>query len=235
MTRKRAFTLIELLVVIAIIAILAAILFPVFAKAREKGRMASCASNLKQIGLGFAQYVQDYDEHYCGRDQFAGTGYSWRCVIQPYIKSTQIFHCPSNTGGQIDQEWPTGNQSGCNADYMVADASNAFNMIPMLSLAAINEPAQKILVVESGRWSNWDDYASSWWGGSNNWQTGFYGHMGQFNLLWYDGHVKCMKPMATVTPFNCWSIYEDNDNGDGVVAAGYYTAGMQNLVASNQG
>lgn len=95
--QKRAFTLIELLVVIAIIAILAAILFPVFARARENARRASCQSNLKQIGLGIVQYTQDYDESYprsydSGNDVFATT---WMGRIQPYVKSTQILLCPS--------------------------------------------------------------------------------------------------------------------------------------------
>src|ERR1035438_4951515 len=97
--KRRGFTLIELLVVIAIIAILAAILFPVFAKAREKARTASCSNNCKQIGLAFIQYVQDYDEHYPPYDNDTGGAvprYGWELLIQPYIKNTQAFHCPSD-------------------------------------------------------------------------------------------------------------------------------------------
>jgi len=106
--RRNAFTLIELLVVIAIIAILAAILFPVFATAREKARQTTCASNLKQIGLAFVQYVSDYDEvtpytcysnsgtTYCG-----GCQAPWGCTLgwylDPYVKSTQMWRCPSDT------------------------------------------------------------------------------------------------------------------------------------------
>jgi len=98
-----AFTLIELLVVIAIIAVLAAILFPVFAQAREKARQSSCLSNMKQIGLGFMQYVQDYDEAYPGMNQQAppvNGGTAWDrpfdSVVSPYVKNDQVYQCPSD-------------------------------------------------------------------------------------------------------------------------------------------
>jgi prepilin-type N-terminal cleavage/methylation domain-containing protein/prepilin-type processing-associated H-X9-DG protein len=89
MRRISGFTLIELLVVIAIIAILAAILFPVFAKAREKARQTSCLSNVKQIGLGLLMYTQDYDE-------ITPNGGAYTVLTQPYIKNWQIYDCPSH-------------------------------------------------------------------------------------------------------------------------------------------
>jgi prepilin-type N-terminal cleavage/methylation domain-containing protein/prepilin-type processing-associated H-X9-DG protein len=112
MQKRKGFTLIELLVVIAIIAILAAILFPVFARARENARRASCQSNLKQIGLGVFQYVQDYDEKmpilYANLDGAASYqapadgaaapyDLGWAKLLDPYLKSSQIFQCPSET------------------------------------------------------------------------------------------------------------------------------------------
>src|SRR5262245_17847067 len=92
MNKHRGFTLIELLVVIAIIAILAAILFPVFAQAREKARAISCLSNQKQIGLGLAMYVQDFDECFPMADYFTDRGawqdqHEWPDVVYPYIKN----------------------------------------------------------------------------------------------------------------------------------------------------
>jgi prepilin-type N-terminal cleavage/methylation domain-containing protein len=112
--QRRGFTLIELLVVIAIIAILAAILFPVFARAREKARQSSCLSNLKQIGLGALMYAQDVDEKLMPPTncpsmngcfvQGCGTGGSGGPnTLGPYIKNTQIWQCPSNGEG-----WATG-------------------------------------------------------------------------------------------------------------------------------
>jgi len=106
MTRKSTgFTLIELLVVIAIIAILAAILFPVFAQAREKARAISCLSNVKQLGVGYAMYTQDYDESTPDVDKATliggldGTGYTgaWYTDIYPYVKSWNLFLCPDRT------------------------------------------------------------------------------------------------------------------------------------------
>ena len=102
---KRGFTLIELLVVIAIIAILAAILFPVFAKAREKARQSSCASNLKQIGVAIIAYAQDYDEKPVGCYTQCAITWSggstnrlwWPDALYPYVKNAQIFVCPSDS------------------------------------------------------------------------------------------------------------------------------------------
>lgn len=128
MLKRRGFTLIELLVVIAIIAILAAILFPVFAQAREAARKSSCSSNLKQIGLGIMQYVQDYDETYpCNwfgglwnTDTLAGRNYKWMDAIQPYVKNEGIFNCPSdpNTARRyVARERLTANVEGLWGSY----------------------------------------------------------------------------------------------------------------------
>lgn len=135
---KRGFTLIELLVVIAIIAILAAILFPVFARAREKARAAACQSNLKQIGLGMLQYSQDYDESYVA-SYYGGTAgnntntdgvntWKWMDAIYPYIKSEQVFNCPSafrngSATGNIPYTYNTSGPSGA------AYGSYAINVI----------------------------------------------------------------------------------------------------------
>ncbi len=96
-----AFTLIELLVVIAIIAILAAILFPVFAKAREKARQSSCQSNLKQLGVACTQYTQDYDETvpWYVDANYNFTTMAWYEITQPYVKNRQVLYCPSKPKG----------------------------------------------------------------------------------------------------------------------------------------
>jgi prepilin-type N-terminal cleavage/methylation domain-containing protein len=111
MRRRSGFTLIELLVVIAIIAILAAILFPVFARAREKARQASCQSNEKQMALGIIMYASDYDG--CFPMNWNGPGgcadgYDWMEVTQPYTKNWQIFMCPSYTTNIWGQTSPEG-------------------------------------------------------------------------------------------------------------------------------
>jgi len=138
-TRQRfGFTLIELLVVIAIIAILAAILFPVFAKAREKARQSSCASNLKQIGLGYMQYVQDYDETYPPYFWSSGPGWYppypgyWTTSLVPYLKSNGILGCPSDSA--------TGNPK---ISYTCCRA------LDRLSLASIIVPAERITAADS--------------------------------------------------------------------------------------
>lgn len=101
---RKAFTLIELLVVIAIIAILAAILFPVFAQAREKARQTTCASNEKQLGLAFLQYAEDYDEQFPADTTGPGQGWmtGWATEIYPYLKSTGVYACPDDPTSPTD-------------------------------------------------------------------------------------------------------------------------------------
>jgi prepilin-type N-terminal cleavage/methylation domain-containing protein/prepilin-type processing-associated H-X9-DG protein len=98
---KKGFTLVELLVVIAIMAILAAVLFPVFARAREKARQTSCLSNMRQIGIAWLCYLQDYDErglqwHVAGKGEWNPNWYYWCDMLMPYVKNEQILVCPTN-------------------------------------------------------------------------------------------------------------------------------------------
>ncbi len=213
----RGFTLIELLVVIAIIAILAAILFPVFARARENARRASCQSNLKQIGLGVLQYVQDYDENYpvANYTPPGGTQRSWRQLIQPYVKSADLFRCPSNPANTqtADAAVPAENIPEIKTSYGLNERfgngywnGSAF-VVSGVKLAAIEKTSQKILAGEttqnwvtgmSGR--NWyDGWAGDWLWGSN-----FAGHLSTTVVLFADGHVKSLRPTATGSPFNMW-------------------------------
>lgn len=112
--RRHAFTLIELLVVIAIIAILAAILFPVFARARERARQTSCLSNLKQLGTATAMYIQDFDQRFPGfwwRESGLHSGELFPILLQPYIRNHQIFQCPSDNN-RWDIWWWDGRDGG---------------------------------------------------------------------------------------------------------------------------
>jgi prepilin-type N-terminal cleavage/methylation domain-containing protein len=158
---RRGFTLIELLVVIAIIAILAAILFPVFAKAREKARQTSCLSNMKQLGLGMLMYAQDYDETFPGLNgpvlphgangsSFMdhpdyGTWGGWATRILPYTKNTQMFICQSNAYRNC----------GCNyavpGRYMnTAGAPVEFFGATGPALGTLKRPAETLIIGEEG-------------------------------------------------------------------------------------
>jgi len=211
--RKRGFTLIELLVVIAIIAILAAILFPAFAKAREAARRSSCSSNMKQIGLAVMQYAQEYDESYsyiylsnpAGVRPLGAIG--WEHLMQPYLKSIDLFKCPSN---------PRNSEVFWHAipSLNLPDVPLSYSPNPKLfgkAMATVNALASRIMVSEaSGYGMGWQD-----WGGANpqNWAgEAFAGHLGTFNCLYADGHVKSMRPTATITPVNQWGRFDDQTN-----------------------
>ena len=137
--RKSGFTLIELLVVIAIIAILAAILFPAFARARENARRSACQSNLKQIGLGLMQYSQDYDEALPFGNvpvSAAGAPFLWVNSIAPYIKSAQLFDCPSRSGTKHVQDDIT--KSG---SYSINGEAASSVPTPIIKLAQLATPS----------------------------------------------------------------------------------------------
>ncbi len=144
---KFGFTLIELLVVIAIIAILAAILFPVFARARENARRTSCLSNAKQLGLAVLQYTQDYDER-PPASYDAGTNFIWPQMIEPYVKSNQLFFCPSDSDHTTAYAASAGNISyGWNWYYLTADVAN-YNK-GGVSLAAIESVSETVMLGDS--------------------------------------------------------------------------------------
>jgi prepilin-type N-terminal cleavage/methylation domain-containing protein/prepilin-type processing-associated H-X9-DG protein len=161
---KSAFTLIELLVVIAIIAILAAILFPVFGRARENARRSACQSNLKQIGLGIMQYIQDYDEKYpinFHNINGSANGYQdvqnergWAYNIQPYLKSQQIFQCPSDSGAIANYSLIndiSGHMNVGYTDYAYNRAlGNAATGTPtVVSAAALTFASNTVMIVEA--------------------------------------------------------------------------------------
>ena len=189
---QRGFTLIELLVVIAIIGILAAILFPVFARARENARRASCQSNLKQIGLGMAQYTQDYDEMYQGvggqgtcPSLSGGFPDTQATNLQPYIKSTQIFKCPSDTLTTRTVSY------GAN-EYLGFEQFS----LPNLKLSSIQQPSRMITWYEDSYGSSWQTFAC------HDYSRNFYTyvatprHLEGTNLLFADGHVKWYRMAA---------------------------------------
>ena len=158
-SRKNGFTLIELLVVIAIISILAAILFPVFARARENARRASCLSNLKQMGIGIMMYTQDYDEMY---PDSTTTEMVWMYAVQPYVKNYNVFACPSSDQGyggttasydfsDHNYAYIQAGNYGCNFLLMKYGAVNInYAPLPNVNLASVVSPAATYLVMDSG-------------------------------------------------------------------------------------
>lgn len=239
--RAAAFTLIELLVVIAIIAILAAILFPVFAQAREQARKTVCISNMKEVALAGLMYVQDYDETYplerspneydpgYNGEPIPNQDGTWRYFVQPYIKNAQIMHCPDdarNVGwseGYLDETLYHCHGDNSNDHFHITYALNGymFNHCTEpdwpLTLGAIQGPANVIYLVETRM-----EYPDE-----GLWQipwdlSGVFGlkgagvfssHNGILNWAFLDGHVKTKKLLATVTP-QPWLWSEPADPAD---------------------
>jgi len=157
-TTRKGFTLIELLVVIAIIAILAAILFPVFAKAREKARQASCLSNMKQIGLACLSYAQDYDEklpYYYMYNPYPTNLAWWQFLMQPYMKNWQMVICPSGSWSYPSAVLIAGHPNPMISSYALPAISHDANHVlfsPTLysgTLAGIADSSGTIMVTES--------------------------------------------------------------------------------------
>lgn len=206
--RRRGFTLIELLVVIAIIAILAAILFPVFAKAREKARQSTCLSNLKQIETAWLMYAQDYDERVCPiwirwtntTADWTG-GAHWPYLLQPYTKNSAIFTCPSKP----KQTWngaplyysSTNGGYGQNYDLGYLHRTNLTSTwdCPPASLGEIKAPS-KLVVHGDVENANPTLYRSSGYIASR--------HNDGCNLSFADGHAK-------------WYTYNETLQGTGTV------------------
>jgi prepilin-type N-terminal cleavage/methylation domain-containing protein/prepilin-type processing-associated H-X9-DG protein len=226
---REAFSLIELLTVIAVLAILAAILFPVFAQARERARMSACVSNMRQLGSALMMYVQDYDETFpyvrfhgltAGDDQDrrGKRVYTWRNAVRPYLKSLDLFACPSNpfhrpvpgTPGRYpprvgvnaegwevepEQTMPISySMNGCTATWLPADDRNT-PPGPPLRMPELARPAQTLLIGES-LWPASDLHPGWLWGICPGIFAHPAGKMG--NFVFYDGHVKSKKWLSTL-------------------------------------
>ena len=191
-SRKPGFSLIELLVVIAIIAILAAILFPAFSRARENARRASCQSNLKQIGLGIQQYTQDYDEKYLPAQIAANKTYV--SMLQPYLKSRQLFICPSapptsrttDSTSDKDGTW-TAFGTVVTGDTGTYGLNSFFAAAVPESLSSVSKPSEAYMAFDCS-WYEAVDFTIT-----DGAIQDAVRHFDGINICYADGHVKWQK------------------------------------------
>ena len=211
MRSRTGFTLIELLVVIAIIGILAAIMFPAFATARESARRAACGSNLRQIGMGLQMYTMDHTERMPGAGP---TGREWPDFLGSYTRNTQIFACPSSSETQpVINDGGTSKLSyGYNA--LVIDATHYGFALPggePVSLSSVDLPSETIAIFDylgANAPAEAQLTAASHLpdGGASNTRVAPR-HLEGFNALYADGHVKFRKTTASKT--NEWTVQAD--------------------------
>lgn len=210
----RGFTLIELLVVIAIISILAAILFPVFARARENARRSACLSNSKQIALAAAQYTQDYDETLVSYRYRPSSYYGWQVALMPYIKSTQVFVCPSARKLSLCPASYPDKDPAIVSSTGLGSGSYGYNNAYLgdeyggtlydRKLAALARPAETVMVTEiSSRISTGSTFVPSIWSTAftvscDSTVANYAAQLGPWhfdggNIVFADGHAKFMK------------------------------------------
>lgn len=218
--RKSGFTLIELLVVIAIIAILAAILFPVFAKAREKARQTSCLSNVRQITTAILSYAQDYDEM-LPRTWHGLSGtypglYQWPQAVAPYMKNWQIFVCPSHSGTNIvaNNGAPGSTLSyGINVAYYGGSGVAGVSANPPYgrSMGQVTAPAETILIGDFTSFEmGWENLAAQ--RDLNTYMPKR--HNEGVNMGFVDGHSKWYMPSSLMAKsasgvYTMWTIEAD--------------------------
>ncbi len=226
-TKRYGFTLIELLVVIAIIAILAAILFPVFAQARDKARQTACLSNMKQFGTAWMMYTQDYDETALPiRNPAANYYFSTRDTIDPYVKNKGVYICPSNN--QTDQtagltltytyNWCVGNVCGTNgsSEHPLAQFALPAQVPMFVDSNNTQQPTTNYYFAYGGTTSNTFYGRRSSTGGSNYspWggaQPKMIAHQNGANMLFVDTHVKWAGKQAGLYKVNPADITTAND------------------------